>query len=575
MDKVKKNPTYADATPEQQRAEARTQMVGEVGSEQLNKSFAKKLKQAVEEAIKWIADKFGVSLKDYTPEQILNLRLNDLVKASLGSARRGEFAGRDSGETFQMTMPDGATRTVRAVNAEVVNGFYSPIENAVHEIRQEKGTGEQMLAMRETTQQGLPQFQKTSEHKPIEKRKFDKLIDRLKKAFPKVTNKIVVGQERMQKGLKELSKMGHNVQFITHDSEVLGFVDPINGKVYLNDAKMNANTPIHEIVGHTFLNTLKTTNPKAYNEIMSKLQSEKALMDEVRNDPNYAHLKTDEQIADELFARMVGNEGERMFNEMQDRNLAHRIKDVIADLWEKFKYAVGKNPGYKNIKEWSVEDFKNASLGEIIDNLNKNALKGKEVLPDTTDIIAQQKADLGIQYDMLEESDFNKDGTVKESVLKEIAEEEAEIRKRADFMKAPNGKKSNLNEKQWVQVRTKRFKKWFGDWINDPTNASKVVDENGEPLVVYHGTGTKFDTFDKAKATDEEGRSFGVGTGKGIFSFTNDKRTGENWAERSKERGKFGVASDSPNVINAFLNLKNPISRNEFEKVSYFLLINL
>ena len=32
------------------------------------------------------------------------------------------------------------------------------------------------------------------------------------------------------------------------------------------------------------------------------------------------------------------------------------------------------------------------------------------------------------------------------------------------YMKAPNGQPTNLNEKQWVQVRTKAFKKWFGDW---------------------------------------------------------------------------------------------------------------
>lgn len=53
---------------------------------------------------------------------------------------------------------------------------------------------------------------------------------------------------------------------------------------------------------------------------------------------------------------------------------------------------------------------------------------------------------------------------------------------------APNGKKSNLTERQYAQVRTKAFKDWFGDWENNPSEASKVVDENGEPLVVYHGT---------------------------------------------------------------------------------------
>lgn len=71
------------------------------------------------------------------------------------------------------------------------------------------------------------------------------------------------------------------------------------------------------------------------------------------------------------------------------------------------------------------------------------------------------------------------------------------------FMKAPNGKSTNLTERQWLQVRTKAFKEWFGDWGNNPKDASKAVDENGEPLVVYHYTdnenlsefSTEFDNF--------------------------------------------------------------------------------
>ncbi|MDO5760989.1 MAG: hypothetical protein Q4Q06_08175, partial [Bacteroidota bacterium] len=47
------------------------------------------------------------------------------------------------------------------------------------------------------------------------------------------------------------------------------------------------------------------------------------------------------------------------------------------------------------------------------------------------------------------------------------AEEQAIIdkaKKDGTYMKAPNGKESNLTERQWVQVRTKAFKEWFGDW---------------------------------------------------------------------------------------------------------------
>lgn len=39
-----------------------------------------------------------------------------------------------------------------------------------------------------------------------------------------------------------------------------------------------------------------------------------------------------------------------------------------------------------------------------------------------------------------------------------------EAKKNGTYMKAPNGQPTNLNEKQWAQVRTKAFKKWFGDW---------------------------------------------------------------------------------------------------------------
>jgi hypothetical protein len=60
---------------------------------------------------------------------------------------------------------------------------------------------------------------------------------------------------------------------------------------------------------------------------------------------------------------------------------------------------------------------------------------------------------------------------------------------------APNGKPSNLTPEQYRLVRTPEFKAWFGDWENDAKNASKVVDENGEPLVVYHGTYNEFNIF--------------------------------------------------------------------------------
>jgi len=67
------------------------------------------------------------------------------------------------------------------------------------------------------------------------------------------------------------------------------------------------------------------------------------------------------------------------------------------------------------------------------------------------------------------------------------------------WMKAPDGTDTKLNENQWLQVRTPAFKEWFGDWESEAANASEVVDSNGEPMVVYHSTDTPFDTFDRKK----------------------------------------------------------------------------
>lgn len=129
-----------------------------------------------------------------------------------------------------------------------------------------------------------------------------------------------------------------------------------------------------------------------------------------------------------------------------------------------------------------------------------------------------------------------------------VEKEKAAVRKKAvadgTFMKAPNGKETNLTEDQWLSVRTAAFKNWFGDWEKDPQNASKVVDENGEPRVVYHGTYGDFTVFDKAKigsATD-----YGI-WGRGFY-FTNMENT------------PYGNKK-----LALFLNIRNPFIFNDYK----------
>ena len=133
-----------------------------------------------------------------------------------------------------------------------------------------------------------------------------------------------------------------------------------------------------------------------------------------------------------------------------------------------------------------------------------------------------------------------------------VEKEKAAVRKKAEsdgtFMKAPNGKDTNLTEDQWLSVRTEAFKSWFGDWENDPSNASKVVDANGEPLVVYHGTPHEFTVFNKNAEHVHDAGYYGKGF---YFTFQNSEYFKPQIAR--SEAGYYGNR-----IISAFLNIKNP-----------------
>jgi len=113
----------------------------------------------------------------------------------------------------------------------------------------------------------------------------------------------------------------------------------------------------------------------------------------------------------------------------------------------------------------------------------------------------------------------------------------------SDGILAPNGKPSNLTPEQYKMVRTPEFKKQFGDWENDPANATKALDENGEPMVVYHG----------GPSGITELRASNMGTlGKGVYLAPN-KADAEAWAKRSKDS----------KVYDAFIDARNPLILND------------
>ena len=128
------------------------------------------------------------------------------------------------------------------------------------------------------------------------------------------------------------------------------------------------------------------------------------------------------------------------------------------------------------------------------------------------------------------------------------------------YNKAKANGETELTYRQWVQVRTPAFKQWFGDWENDPANASKVVNEKtGEPLVVYHGT-TAVD-----KILDD---GFKSNTGKLWVHLTDSKEVADSYQQwkRGNSAGtlELFVRSMHPAVFDAQGNKYSEIGNKVF-----------
>ena len=119
---------------------------------------------------------------------------------------------------------------------------------------------------------------------------------------------------------------------------------------------------------------------------------------------------------------------------------------------------------------------------------------------------------------------------------------------------APNGKPSNLTPEQYKLVRTPAFKAWFGDWENSPEVASKVVDENGEPKVVFHGS-------ERSDSILISGIFKAYGSELNELYFTDNTNTALSYTYDEffdDEEEWIDTEENIDNVIAVFLNIKNP-----------------
>ncbi len=105
-----------------------------------------------------------------------------------------------------------------------------------------------------------------------------------------------------------------------------------------------------------------------------------------------------------------------------------------------------------------------------------------------------------------------------------------------------------VKESRTAQTETAAFKRWFGD--------SKVVDADGEPLVVYHGAPDARFMAQDATFKGPGERFFGKDDGDGAFWFTPSIATARGYAD---DRRAFDYQAAEPDVIPAYLAMSNPM----------------
>jgi hypothetical protein len=133
----------------------------------------------------------------------------------------------------------------------------------------------------------------------------------------------------------------------------------------------------------------------------------------------------------------------------------------------------------------------------------------------------------------------------------------------------PNGGKSKLPLSTYFNVRTSRFKKWFGDWekayeTNNYVDCSKMIDEETkEPKIFYHGVRKYVPNFGQFS-------NMGQGVVRPYGSFEPPTAFPASFFSDSEEYAKFygGEAPNMPKptpdyepfIYKVFLSAKNPIS---------------
>ena len=227
----------------------------------------------------------------------------------------------------------------------------------------------------------------------------------------------------LENQLKTVAEPG--VSFLKGKGTVYGYTD--GNEIVLNQEHLNPNTPIHEYQ-HIWRTAVKAKNPELI-EHGDNLIKQTEWFKNLQNDPNYKHLSED-KLCDEAFARLTGDEGEAILEQMakdaikenpldtaKELSVINKLKEWLKKFWYWTLEAFTKwKP--EDIKKMTLEDIRNLVLRDLAQGVDPRTVLKGQMTKDEAVSLRQQMADNAEPERILEHTednwlqDFGKDGRV-------------------------------------------------------------------------------------------------------------------------------------------------------------------
>lgn len=215
----------------------------------------------------------------------------------------------------------------------------------------------------------------------------------------------------LDRQLKAVAEPG--VQYLKGKGVVYGYTD--GKEIVLNQEHLNANTPIHE-----YQNLWRTAAKEMNTELIEhgdKLIMQTQLFADLKEDPNYKHL-SDDEICDEAFARLTGEDGAAILEQMakdaikenpldtaKELTIINRLKNWLKKFWY---WTLDTFTKWKpeDIKKMTLEDIRNLVLRDLANGVDPRNVKSRMTKEEAVSL-RKQMADNAEQERILEHTEEN------------------------------------------------------------------------------------------------------------------------------------------------------------------------